>query len=103
MKRESEILAALGNEHRLKIVEFLRVGECCVCEITPRFELDPSVVSRHLATLERAGIVASRRDGRWIHYRIADPRVLRLLAAAGSLAGQRNPDRPRAARRARPC
>ncbi|MEO0108089.1 MAG: metalloregulator ArsR/SmtB family transcription factor [candidate division WOR-3 bacterium] len=74
------ILAALASEHRLRIVELLRTGECCVCEITPKFDLDPSVVSRHLAVLERAGIISSRRQGRWIHYRLADRRVLKLLA-----------------------
>jgi DNA-binding transcriptional ArsR family regulator len=84
--KAAEILAALGSEHRLKIVELLRGGERCVCEITPEFELDPSVVSRHLAVLEKAGIIVSRRSGRWIHYRIADRRALRLLEGAHRMA-----------------
>jgi ArsR family transcriptional regulator len=83
---EAELLAALGNEHRLRIVELLRGRERCVCEITPQFDLDPSVVSRHLAVLERAGIVRSRRDGRWIHYQLADRRVLRLIETARQLS-----------------
>ena len=76
---QAKILSALGNEHRLKIVELLSKGECCVCKITPKFKLDPSVISRHLAILERAGIIKSRREGRWIHYQIADRQVLRLI------------------------
>jgi DNA-binding transcriptional ArsR family regulator len=86
MSKAAEVLAALGSEHRLKIVELLRGGERCVCEITPEFKLDPSVVSRHLAVLEQAGVIVSRRAGRWIHYRIADRRVLRLLEEARRMA-----------------
>jgi ArsR family transcriptional regulator len=82
----AEILSALGNEHRLKIVELLRDGERCVCKITPEFKLDPSVVSRHLAILEQSGVIVSRRDGRWIHYRIADQRILRITEIARRIA-----------------
>jgi DNA-binding transcriptional ArsR family regulator len=78
-------LAALGNEHRLRMVEMLRTGERCVCEITPAFSLDPSVVSRHLSLLEHAGIVRSRREGRRVLYRLADRRVLRVIDAAARL------------------
>ena len=80
------MLAALGNEHRLRIIELLRGGERCVCEIAPEFSLDPSVVSRHLAVLEQAGLIVSRREGRWIRYRLADRRLLRLLDGARHLA-----------------
>jgi ArsR family transcriptional regulator len=83
---QAKLLAALGNEHRLKIVDFLSNGECCVCKITPLFKLDPSVVSRHLAILEQSGIIVSRREGRWIHYRIADRQVLRLVEIARRIA-----------------
>ena len=96
MSKAAEVLAALGSEHRLKIVELLRGGERCVCEITPEFELDPSVVSRHLAVLEQAGVIVSRRAGRWIHYRIADRRVLRLLDAARQMPERAEQTRPRA-------
>jgi ArsR family transcriptional regulator len=86
LSKQAKILSALGNEHRLKIVELLSSGECCVCKITPEFKLDPSVVSRHLAILEQAGIIVSRRDGRWIHYRIRDRQVLRLMEIARRIA-----------------
>lgn len=82
----ADVLAALGSEHRLKIVELLRGGERCVCEITPEFELDPSVVSRHLAVLEQAGVIVARRFGRWIFYRVADDRILQLAALARGMA-----------------
>lgn len=104
--RIAEILAALGTEHRLQIVELLRTGERCVCEITPTFQLDPSVVSRHLAILERAGVIRSRRDGRRIYYEIADRRVLRVLDAARLMAERPDLARPVESRegvRGRPC
>jgi DNA-binding transcriptional ArsR family regulator len=85
----ARLLAALGNEHRLRIVELLRDGERCVCELTPEFQLDPSVVSRHLGVLERAGVIRSRRDGRRVLYRLAGRRVLRLVESARVLARDR--------------
>jgi DNA-binding transcriptional ArsR family regulator len=81
-QREAAMLNALGHEHRLRILELLLKGERCVCEITPKFDLDPSVVCRHLLLLEQAGLIISRRDGRRVFYQIADQRVLRLLAIA---------------------
>jgi len=84
---DAAVFSALGNEHRLTMVEMLRAGELCLCEIAPRFDLDQSVVSRHLTTLERAGIVLSHRDGRRILYRLADRRVLRLVDSARKLRG----------------
>ena len=81
----ARFLAALGNEHRLAILELLRQGERCVCEITPSFRLDPSVVSRHLAVLEQAGVISSRRDGRRVFYCISDRRLLSLLDRLASI------------------
>lgn len=104
--KTAELLAALGSEHRLRMVELLRGGERCVCKIAPEFELDPSVVSRHLSVLEQAGVIVSRRAGRWIHYRIADRRMLRLLDAARQVTRAAKPPRTgtkSTGRRRRPC
>ena len=101
-----QAFAALGNEHRLRIVELLREGELCVCEIAPEFKLDLSVVSRHLAALVHAGILRSRRDGRRILYQIADHRVLRLLELAQSVVTapeKGKPVGPRARAEAQRC
>jgi ArsR family transcriptional regulator, arsenate/arsenite/antimonite-responsive transcriptional repressor len=91
----ADLLAALGGESRLRIVELLAAGERCVCEITPHFPTAFSVVSHHLAVLERAGVITSRRDGRWMRYRLADDSVLELIELARRFA------RPRPARRVR--
>ncbi|MEO0086139.1 MAG: metalloregulator ArsR/SmtB family transcription factor [candidate division WOR-3 bacterium] len=100
------LLAALGSEYRLRMVQLLAAGERCVCEIAPHFPTAFSVVSHHLSVLEQAGIITSRRDGRWMRYRLTDLRVLELLDIARQLAKQyqsarRTARRPKASER--PC
>jgi ArsR family transcriptional regulator len=91
-------LAALGSEYRMRMVELLATGERCVCEIAPHFPTAFSVVSHHLSVLEQAGIIVSRRDGRWMRYRLTDATVLELLNSARRLARQNKAGR-RTARR----
>ena len=80
------LLAALGSEYRMRMVELLAAGECCVCDMASHFPTSFSVVSHHLSVLEQAGVVVSRRDGRWMRYRLADDSVLELLGLARQLA-----------------
>ena len=72
-------LKALGQPTRLRILELLRNGERCVCEIFPAIDEEQSNVSRHLAVLRNAGLVASRKEGLNVHYRVKDPRLFDLL------------------------
>jgi DNA-binding transcriptional ArsR family regulator len=65
------VYKALGHPARLRIVAMLRSGELCACQITAVLELAPSTVSAHLAELRRAGLLTERKDGRWIHYHLA--------------------------------
>ncbi len=87
------LLAALGSEYRLRMVELLAGGERCVCEITPYFPTAFSVVSHHLSVLEQAGVVTSRRDGRWMRYRLTDASILELIEHARRLAASHKSDR----------
>jgi len=59
---------ALADETRLGIVERLRAGERCVCDLTDDLETSQSRLSFHLKTLKDAGIVTDRRQGRWVYY-----------------------------------
>ncbi|NIM52202.1 MAG: metalloregulator ArsR/SmtB family transcription factor [Gemmatimonadales bacterium] len=68
----TQIYKALGHPARLRILAMLRSGELCACQITAVLELAPSTVSAHLAELRRAGVVTERKDGRWVHYQIAE-------------------------------
>ena len=62
---------ALAHPVRLRILGMLRGGELCVCQMTAVLDLAASTVSAHLADLRRAGLVAERKDGRWVSYRLA--------------------------------
>jgi DNA-binding transcriptional ArsR family regulator len=65
-------LKALAHPARLRILAMLRGGELCVCQMTAVLDAAPSTVSAHLADLKRAGLVAERRDGRWVFHRLED-------------------------------
>lgn len=64
---------ALGDETRLRVLEALAGGERCVSDLMAALGLGQSLVSHHLRTLRQAGLVSVRRDGRRIHYAIAEP------------------------------
>ena len=74
-----EILKALGQKTRLDIVEFLKQGERCVCEIVPHTGKSQPNVSLQLKRLEEAGILSSRKDGTKVMYSIDDQRILKIL------------------------
>ena len=64
-------LKALGDENRLRALLAMSGRELCVCQITELLQLAPSTVSKHMSILRQADLVESRKDGRWIYYRLA--------------------------------
>ena len=78
------VFHALGDRTRLRILALLGRGEVCVCHIHESLQLPQSKVSRHLAYLRRAGLVQARKQGLWVHYRLADlpDPVLRTVQGA---------------------
>jgi DNA-binding transcriptional ArsR family regulator len=64
---------ALADKTRLRILNLLRSGEVCVLHFTDVLGESQPKISRHLAYLRRAGVVAARRDGKWMHYSIRWP------------------------------
>src|SRR4051812_40908306 len=75
------LFKSLADTTRLRILGLLSTGEVCVCHIHESLRIPQPKASRHLAYLRKAGLVDARRDGLWMHYRIAelpDP-VLRAL------------------------
>jgi ArsR family transcriptional regulator len=68
LSRAVELFHALSDETRLEIVQRLRSGERCVCDLTDLLEAAQSRLSFHLKVLKDAGLVVDRRDGRWVHY-----------------------------------
>lgn len=69
----TELFEALSDRTRLRILNLLAQGEMCVCYFTELLDAPQPTVSRHLAYLRRAGLVSTRRDGKWIHYSLARP------------------------------
>jgi amino-acid N-acetyltransferase len=78
------LFKALGDTTRLRILGLLMTGEVCVCHIHESLKITQPKASRHLAYLRRAGLVDTRRDGLWVHYRLAavPSPVLATIAAA---------------------
>jgi ArsR family transcriptional regulator len=67
------LFKALADQTRLRILALLAAGEVCVCNIHGALDLPQPTVSRHLASLRKAGLVAARRDGLWMHYSLVWP------------------------------
>lgn len=73
------IFRALADPKRLEIIEYLRRGERCVCEIIPYVELAQPMVSRHLAILKKCGLVKYRKHGNKRFYSITSPTILKVI------------------------
>ena len=72
MREFMKITKALADENRVRMLLALRGGELCVCQITELLGLAPSTVSKHLDILRQAGLIESRKSGRWIYCRLPD-------------------------------
>ena len=72
MRELLAVTKALADENRLRVLYALRARELCVCQITAFLGLASSTVSKHMSILRNARLVESRKEGRWIHYRLAD-------------------------------
>lgn len=78
----ANLFLALGDITRLRLLNLMRESEVCVSSFTEVLGQSQPLVSRHLAYLRNAGVVAARRDGKWIHYSISDgldPNTRRLM------------------------
>ena len=80
---------ALSHPLRERMLRLLADGERCGCEFAPELGVDPSVVSRYLAVLERAGLVTSRREGIRVMWQLADPQLLDVLEQLAGLTREK--------------
>jgi len=74
------IFKALGEQTRMRIAMLLVGQELCVCDLTEVLRLPQSTISRHMTKLRQSGLVADRREGIWIHYRLADDKVAKDIS-----------------------
>jgi len=88
-KLQAQVLKALANESRLKIVDRLSRGEASVGQLTTMVGSDVSTVSRHLAVLRAHKIVDDRREGNVVYYRLLTPCVCNFFACAMQVLKER--------------
>ena len=83
-EQNARIFKAFCDENRLKILERLRGGERCACVLVEDIGIGQSALSYHMKILVESGIVTSRQEGKWVHYRISgtgSAQAVRLLQA----------------------
>ena len=81
-KQMELLFKALADRTRLRLLNLMGAGEVCVCFFVEVLGTNQPKISRHLAYLRRAGVVAARREGKWMHYRVVspeDPRAARVF------------------------
>lgn len=81
----AQLLRTLANERRLLVLCQLGDSELSVGALQARLQISQSALSQHLAVLREEGIVATRRDGQTIHYRIADPAAVKVISTLASI------------------
>ncbi|MFO7885877.1 MAG: metalloregulator ArsR/SmtB family transcription factor [Desulfobacteraceae bacterium] len=74
MKPFLNVMKALSDPSRVKIMKMLQHRDMCVCEIQTALESAQSTASKHLQILENAGLIISKKDGLWVNYSLADGR-----------------------------
>lgn len=85
LSRAVELFHALSDETRLAIVQRLRTGEQCVCDLTDLLDAAQSRLSFHLKVLKDAGLVSDRREGRWVHYSLNRDAFAEIQALVGDM------------------
>lgn len=70
-QRAARLFHALSDEIRLEVIDLLRDGERCVCELTEALDIAQPRLSWHLKALKDAGILTDRKEGRWVYYALA--------------------------------
>jgi ArsR family transcriptional regulator len=76
IRKHSRFFKALADDTRLIILKLLEFREMCVCEVMAAMDLTQPTASHHLGILENAGLIKSRKEGKWVFYSIADPKLI---------------------------
>ena len=72
---------------RLELLLLIGAGEACVCHLETRLGYRQAYISQHLMALRQAGLLASRRDGKYVFYRLAKPEIISLIQQAAAISG----------------
>jgi DNA-binding transcriptional ArsR family regulator len=76
---KAEILKVLAQPTRLKILELLRNGEKCICEIVPALNGEQSNISRHISLMQKSHLVTTRKDGVRVMVKVSDQKIFEIL------------------------
>lgn len=93
-KQASQILSVLGNPFRLRLILVLGNQEACVCHLEKALKKRQAYISQHLMVLREAGLLETRRDGKYIYYRLASRKILEIIRSAAMAAGIKPSDFP---------
>lgn len=88
LTRTATVFHALSDQTRLSILQRLRFGERCVCELTDALDAAQSRLSFHLKVLKEAGLVADRREGRWMYYTLKPEALAEIGDVLEGMASQ---------------
>src|ERR687892_476575 len=86
LDRAAALFHALSDRTRLSILQRLRMGERCVCDLTDALDAAQSRLSFHLRVLKEAGLVTDRREGRWMYYTLNTDALAQVTELAQVLA-----------------
>src|SRR5262249_38163229 len=89
LENAARLFHALSDNTRLEILELLKNGECCVCELQDELRAAQSRLSFHLKVLKDAGLLTDRKEGRWVYYAIDTDALNELTDAVASLKPSR--------------
>jgi ArsR family transcriptional regulator len=95
LELKAEILKALAQPTRLKILELLRNGEKCICEIVPAINGEQSNISRHISLMQKSNLVTTRKDGVKVMVKVKDPRVFEVLDSISTILKSRMSEQSR--------
>jgi len=85
LEMKAEILKALAQPTRLKILECLREGEKCICEIVPAINGEQSNVSRHISLMQKSHLITTWKDGVRVMVKVKDPQIFEILDKVSAL------------------
>ena len=85
IEMKAEVLKVLAQPTRLKILEFLRNGEKCICEIVPALNGEQSNISHHISLMQKSHLVSTRKEGVRVMVKVRDQKVFEILDSIGLL------------------
>jgi ArsR family transcriptional regulator len=86
-KKTAKLLSVLGNPFRIKVLLAIGSGEACVCHLESVLAQRQAYISQHLMALRKANLLETRREGKYIFYKLSDPEILDLVRKAAALSG----------------